>query len=267
MKLLTWNVARRTRMLPDQARAVGRQEPDVVCLQEVTASTLHRWREQLKAEGLTETADSGGRSERRLFNLTASRWPLTELQELELPQRERLLSVRVDADPGPVEIHNIHVPPAPSQGLDKVITLEEVHAGLARPFPGHRILCGDFNLPRREFPDGSIETFASNHPEAFERWDQAERLLLEGLADFGLVDCFRQIHGYDRFDISWSPASGRVGGHRLDHILASPGLRAIWCDYQHGWREQGLSDHSAMEAIFELVAARRESLPGTTGKG
>jgi endonuclease/exonuclease/phosphatase family metal-dependent hydrolase len=200
---------------------------------------------------LTEIVDSSGRSERRLFNLTASHWPVTELQELELPQRERLLSARIDATAGPVEVHNIHVPPAPSQGLDKVLTLEQVHAGLAGPLPGHRILCGDFNLPRREYPDGSIETFASNHPEDFERWDAAERLLLEGLGDSDLVDCFRRVHGYDRSDLSWSPASRRGGGHRLDHILASRGLNVLWCDYHHGWREEGLSDHSAMEAIFD----------------
>jgi hypothetical protein len=38
---------------------------------------------------------------------------------------------------------------------------------------------------------------------------------------------------------------------RLDHILASSELRPGDCEYIHGWRELGLSDHSAMEALFE----------------
>ncbi|MDQ2700767.1 MAG: endonuclease/exonuclease/phosphatase family protein [Actinomycetota bacterium] len=250
MKLLSWNVAGRTRVLPDQVRAVLRQEPDIVCLQEVRESTLPRWRDGLADAGLTEILDSDNRSERRLFNLTASRWQLFELEELALPQRERLLSVRVASDRGPVEVHNAHVPPAPSQGMNKVLTLETIFVALAAPFAGYRILCGDLNLPRAEFPDGTLETFASNHPEDYERWDRAERLLLEMLEPWGLGDCFRQLNGYDRSDISWAPVSGRARGHRLDHILASPGLNAVWCDYQHGWREAGFSDHSAIEAIF-----------------
>jgi hypothetical protein len=34
-------------------------------------------------------------------------------------------------------------------------------------------------------------------------------------------------------------------------VLASASLGAIWCDYQSDWREQGLSDHSAIETLFE----------------
>ncbi len=43
----------------------------------------------------------------------------------------------------------------------------------------------------------------------------------------------------------------RKAAHRLDHILASASLRSLACDYLHGWRDAGLSDHSGMEALFE----------------
>jgi hypothetical protein len=33
--------------------------------------------------------------------------------------------------------------------------------------------------------------------------------------------------------------------------MASVSLGPTYCDYVHEWREAGLSDHSAMEAIFE----------------
>jgi exonuclease III len=42
MKLISWNVAGRTAILPAQAAALARQEPDLVALQEVRASTLPR---------------------------------------------------------------------------------------------------------------------------------------------------------------------------------------------------------------------------------
>ena len=43
MKLISWNVAGRTAILPAHAAALARQEPDLVALQEVRASTLPRW--------------------------------------------------------------------------------------------------------------------------------------------------------------------------------------------------------------------------------
>ena len=39
LKLLSWNVAGRTKLLGDQIAAVARREPDLVCLQEIRPST------------------------------------------------------------------------------------------------------------------------------------------------------------------------------------------------------------------------------------
>ena len=115
------------------------------------------------------------------------------------------------------------------------------------------MLCGDLNTPRFESTDGEVETFASNHPLWEERWDAAERSLVEGLAEWDLHDSFRALNGYDRRDVSWvmNTRSRRKAGHRLDHVLASRSLNPVWCDYEHGWREAGLSDHSAIMAVFE----------------
>jgi hypothetical protein len=46
-------------------------------------------------------------------------------------------------------------------------------------------------------------------------------------------------------------------------VFASEGLMPLACDYLHDWREQGLSDHSALEADFEqiLIAIERPSTP------
>ena len=135
----------------------------------------------------------------------------------------------------------------------KVETCEALFERLARPANRHRVLCGDLNTPRLETADGEVETFASNHPLWEERWDAAERSLLVGLAEWDLHDAFRGLNGYDRRDVSWvmNTRSRRKAGHRLDHVLASRSLHPVWCDYEHGWREAGLSDHSAIMAVFE----------------
>jgi exonuclease III len=254
LSLLTWNVAGRTTLLGDQLSAVGRREADLVCLQEVRASTATAWRSSLAADGLVHVLESGGfRSGRRLFNLTASRWPLAELPAVGAPQPERVLSAVVDSPWGPIDLHNAHIPPAQRNGLVKVETCEALFERLARPAERHRILCGDLNTPRWERPTGEIETTAPEHPLHEARWDAAERSLLEGLREWDLSDAFRALNGWDRADVSWIFNTGNIrrSGHRLDHVLASSALRPVQCDYVHGWREAGLSDHSAMEAVFE----------------
>lgn len=272
MKLISWNVAGRSGVLAAQAEALARQEPDLVCLQEVRATTLGRWSEALAEIGLGELEDSSDFiGPRRFFNLTASRWGLRQLAPIGAPQPERVLSLAAQTPHGALELHNVHVPPAQSAGLLKVETCEAIHFALARPSDRHRVLCGDFNAPRMETAEGEVVTFAAERPERLERWDggerwsvaerwdAAERSILTGLADWGLVDVFRALHGYERQDASWAfnTRARRKSAHRLDHILASDGLNPVWCDYHHGWREAGLSDHSAIEGVFEPQPTRR----------
>ena len=254
LDLLTWNVAGRVTLQPQQAAAVARLGPDVVTLQEIRPSTADAWRGALAEAGLGHAVDSSRfRNGRRLFNLTAARWELTELPPIGAPQPERVLSAICESAAGPIEVHNAHIPPAPSNGLVKVETCEALYYALARQGERERILCGDLNIPRYETDAGEVATFASNHPEWEERWDAAERCLLVGLAEWDLVDVFRKLNGWERKDVSWvmHTRSVRKAGHRLDHVLASKGLNPRWCDYHHEWREAGLSDHSAMAARFE----------------
>jgi exonuclease III len=231
-----------------------RQEPDLVCLQEVRPSTAPHLTAALGGVGLAHAAESGEfRNGRRLFNLTVARWPLVTLPAVGAPFPERVLSLVVETPSGPLELHNAHIPSARNRGFLKIETCEAIRERLARPSDRHRVLCGDFNLPRAETTDGEVITFAEDHPEWLERWDAAERSIVPGLAEWDLADAFRALHGYERQDVSWvlHTRARRRAGLRLDHVLASASLRPRWCDYQHGWREQGLSDHSAIEAIFD----------------
>jgi exonuclease III len=254
MKLVTWNVAGRTRDLGRQGAALARQEPDLVCLQEVRPSTVAHFVEVLAEAGLEHALDSSEfRNDRRLFNLTVSRWPMLELPAIGAPLPERVLSTLVDTPSGPLELYHVHIPSARNRGIVKLETCEALSERLARPSDRHRVLCGDLNLPRAETMEGEVITFAADHPELLERWDRGERSILPGLEEWGLRDVFRTLHGFERQDASWvlHTRARRKAGLRIDHILASAGLVASWCDYHHGWREEGLSDHSALEAVFE----------------
>ena len=257
MRLVTWNVAGRVTRQPEQAQAVAGIGADVVALQEVTARTLPLWRAALADAGFAAceaTLDDPPATDRgRLLGvLVAAREPLKRLAPpADAPWPERVLCCRL----GEIEIVNLHSPIAPAPELAKIRTHEAVAAYLATRPPGPRVLCGDLNTPRRELPDGDVLTFAHDsagrlRPERGERWDRAERALVHTLREeYGWVDAFRALHGYEGRHASWTFAHDR-GGWRLDHVLAL-GLRPRASEYAHEWRRTGLSDHSALVVDLE----------------
>jgi endonuclease/exonuclease/phosphatase family metal-dependent hydrolase len=118
-----------------------------------------------------------------------------------------------------------------------------------------RVLCGDFNSPRRVGDDGYVLTWAQNERtgklrrDRGQRWDAAERSVIAGLRAFDLANVFDQApETGSRNDPTWVANNGV--GRRFDHIFASEALLPTACGYAHGWREHGLSDHSAVWADF-----------------
>ena len=271
MRLISWNIAGRVQKQPGQVEAVAERSPDVVALQEITLSTGPLWRSALPALGLpyvADTVDLAVRSGRRYAVLIASRWPLRTLspQAFDLPWQERLLSVTVAGPGGTLELHNTYIPTGASKAgaRFKLETLEGLYTGLACAAKRPRILCGDFITPQAETERGELVTFAQTlkpngevRPKrtvmgiAGTRWDSAERSVLRGLAPYDLSDVYRQLHGVQGQDVSWYAKNrDRLFGFRLDHVFAAQALNPIRCRYLHPWREQGLSDHAAMEVLF-----------------
>ena len=250
MRLITWNVNARVgrETMSGQSKAVIDRKPDLVALQELRTKSREPWHKALEDEGL-HVIDSFERLGARWnFNLLASRWPLTEIPTPEVPFPESLMGAVVHSDAGEIEVHVAHVPNGSTYGLKKVETFERIYERLARVSSGHRVLCGDFNSPETESPEGVVHTFGVPPPTP-DRWDAAERSVLLGLAAHDLADVYRGLYGYEARDASWY--SSRRNGFRLDHVFASRSLNAKDCSYHHNWREDGLSDHSAMEVIFE----------------
>jgi exonuclease III len=259
MLIVSWNVAGRVKHLPDQADALLGLGADMLCLQEVTRSTLPRWRALMRQAGYCAIEHGelppGGRA-RALTVLTASRSPLHAVLVDGVPWPERVLATHMSDG---TEVLNVHSPISPKPGLAKVRTHEAVHRHLADRTAGYaRILCGDLNTPRKELADGTVWTFARDRygrlrPERGERWDQAELALLSGLTPYGYRDAFRLLHPDAVDELSWEwPRWG--GGYRLDHLIVSSEFVVEECRYEHSWRENGLSDHSAVLARLSVRA-------------
>jgi exonuclease III len=252
VRVITWNVNRRVSVLAGQAVALAGREPDVVALQEVTERSWPLWRAALETIGLAHAAcslDGADRARRPITRrrtgvVIAARSPFALAEPLPVPWPETTLAAALrDA-----VVHTVHVPNA-ANGWIKPDTLAGLRAGLESG-TGPRILCGDLNTPRREKPDGTVISFARDsqerlRPERGDRWDGAELGVVPGLRELGFEDAFRSLHGYASKEPSWVWSHG--GGWRLDHLFAA-GLGIEAAVYHHGWRDDGLSDHSPLEA-------------------
>ncbi len=265
LRLITWNVARRRSRLVEQAAAVAGRAPSVVALQEVTRQTLPLWRRAFALMGLEHvrsTLDAAARSQaepsrRTTGVLLASRTPLHAVEHpLLVPWPETALGAAAETTRGLVEIFCVHVPNA-ANGSVKPQTLRRIRYDLAMARAGARVVCGDLNTPRRELPTGEVISFARDsrgrlRPERGTEWDEAELGVVPGLRDLGFHDVYRAVHGYGRREPSWTwkRIAGHPGGWRIDHIFATSELQPVDSRYHHLWREEGLSDHSALEADF-----------------
>jgi endonuclease/exonuclease/phosphatase family metal-dependent hydrolase len=255
--LVCWNVAGRLRRQAQQAAHVIALSPDIVCLQEVIARAVRPWSESLAAAGLCDvrvadvTAAVG--RDRPLLTLVASRWEQEPIAVVGVPWPERVLATRLAG----LEVIDVHSPISPKPRLAKVLTHEAVHAHLSAG-RGPRLVCGDFNTPRREHPDGRVWTFARDRygrlrADRGERWDAAELALIKGLEKHQFRDAFRSLHGFEQREPSWV-WQRFGGGYRLDHLIVSSEVQVPVCGYLHQWREEGLSDHSPLVAHIRWSA-------------
>jgi exonuclease III len=257
VRLITWNVNRRVSVLAAQAAALAGRDPDVVALQEVTKSSWPLWRAALETIGLPNALCSLDEADparqpitRRRTGVVIAARELARHESPAVPWPETTLAARIEG----VVVHAVHVPNA-ANGWIKPDTLAALRAGLEGG-SGPRVLCGDLNTPRREKPDGTVISFARDtkerlRPERGDRWDGAELGVVPGLRDLGFADAFREVHGYGAKEPSWVWQRHR-GGWRLDHVFAA-GLVVEAAVYHHDWRDDGLSDHSALEADLRLL--------------
>lgn len=248
MKVATWNVngirAREAQLLD----WLGRERPDIVCLQEIKASPDQIPPMLAQAAGYwCWWHGSGGYSGVGLLvreGLTAVP-PRVEPPPFDFESRALATTI------GGVTVASVYVP---NGGKDMAAKFRFV-ADLERLAHTHReqgraiVLCGDLNIAREEIdvhPKERKPTAIGQLPE--------ERAAFRRLLDAGLVDLARMLDpANDALFTWWAPWRNlrqRNIGWRIDYILASAPLaaHAVRCTSH---REIGTSDHAPVVAEFD----------------
>jgi exodeoxyribonuclease-3 len=226
LKLATWNVNSIKIRLPQLLAWLGRERPDVVCLQETKTEDLNFPTQDLREAGY-HSLFTGQRAYNGVAILT--RVPV-EGAAGSIPgfadEQKRVLAVTVDG----MRVVCVYVPNGESVASAKysykLSWLAALHAWLGQEIKTYpqMALLGDYNIAPEDRDvhdprlwDGKV-LFSEPERAAFRR--------LQGL---GLSDSFRLFEQPERSFSWWDyrmNAFKRNLGLRIDHILLSPGLAA-----------------------------------------
>ena len=281
MKIISWNLNARSNseMLSGQCDYLLGGSFDLITLQELSAKSEEFIKRFFGDKGgyflvssFDLTGDHSVLQGRRTFGeIIASRFRFSasDPSQVDIPFPERVLSVRL-VDPYPeLEIHTTHVTPESTNGVIKVEHFEGLYRFLNNTSQRPRILTGDFNSPQAEHADLGVVTWGQRispngqlryyiDPRwrdscSAERWDAAERNIIEHGSDLLLYDVFSASSKDNREGYSWiMKRKGRQTKRRYDHIFASRSIKTLDCYYDQEPREAGLSDHSPIIAELDF---------------
>ena len=247
MKIATWNVNGIRARQAQVQEWVERDQPDVLCLQEIKATPdqipamlfdLEQywcyWHGGKGYSGVALHVSKRIAPERPVFSHPAFDFE-NRIVEVTLPD---------------VTVASIYVPNGGKDFPAKMRFLESMDAYAAALQSSGRpiVLCGDLNIARTErdvHPKERKLRAIGQLPE--------ERALLETIIGRGLIDVGRSLDPDNDELFTWWPPwrsmRQRNIGWRLDYVLASASLasRAVSCPVQ---REVGTSDHAPVVATF-----------------
>jgi exodeoxyribonuclease-3 len=247
MKIATWNVNGIRARGAQMQEWVEREQPDVICLQEIKAAPDQvpaslcemdgywcYWHGSKGYSGVGLHISQGFSPERPVFDHPA------------FDYESRIATATVQG----VTFASIYVPNGGKDFPAKMRFLEslqqytaDLHASGQRA-----ILCGDLNIARAEIDVHPKE----RKPRATGQLPE-ERALLERIIGNGLVDTGRALEpDNDQMFTWWAPwrdMKARNIGWRLDYVLASESIfaKVEGCVIQ---REFGTSDHGPVVATF-----------------
>jgi exodeoxyribonuclease III len=247
MKIATWNVNGIRARQAQLQEWLEREQPDVVCLQEIKASAdqLPVWLCDLEGywcywHGGKGYSGVGLHVSKRLAPVRP------EFAHPAFDYENRIALVRLDT----VTVISVYVPnggkdfPAKIRFLDALEQFAADAAAEPRPI----VICGDLNIARTEMDVHPKE----RKPMSIGQLPQ-ERAQLERIIAHGLVDVGRALDPHnDQMFTWWAPWRNmrqRNIGWRLDYLLASEALfqRVRGCVVQ---RDFGTSDHAPVMADF-----------------
>jgi exodeoxyribonuclease III len=247
MKIGTWNV-NGIRARHAQVREwIEREQPDVVCLQELKAK-----REQVP-ETLCELAGYWcywhGASAYSGVGLHVRKERFREPPVFAHPAFDHETRI-VEATLGDLVVASVYVPNGGKDYAAKIAFVQAMidYAEAMRVAGRTLVICGDLNIARAErdvHPKERKPNIIGQRPE--------ERALFARLLEHGLVDVARALEpdndGLFTWWAPWRNLRERNIGWRLDYVLASAALaaRAASCPT---FREFGTSDHAPVLATF-----------------
>jgi exodeoxyribonuclease-3 len=258
LKIATWNVngirAREAQVL----EWVGRERPDVVCLQELKSTVAQVPASLCELQGYRcywhgERAYSG-------VGLHIRRDAFLEEPRFLHPTFDYETRI-VTAEMGDLNLVSVYVPnggkdfPAKMQFLREMERyVSEIHASGKR-----LVVCGDINITRTErdvHPKERNPALVGQRPEEREMF---ERILSQGLVDVGrAIDPDNE--NLFTWWAPWRNLRQRNIGWRLDYVMASEALasKATQCSV---YREVGTSDHAPVVAVFDLNGDAAKAQP------
>jgi exodeoxyribonuclease-3 len=247
MKIATWNVNGIRAREAQVVEWMAREEPDVLCLQELKAT-----RDQIPASlsGLESYWSywHGARAYSGVALLVrkacCAEHPLFTHPEFD--HETRIVSARI----GDVTISSIYVPNGGKDFVAKIRFLEALVDHARRMADDGRpvVFCGDLNVAHAAIdvhPKERKDTVIGQLPE--------ERALFDRLLGAGLVDVGRALDPANEELFTWWPPwrsmRQRNIGWRIDYVLASASLatRATSCA---AYRDVGTSDHGPVVATL-----------------
>ncbi len=251
MKIATWNVngirARSAQLLDFLAR----EQPDVVCLQEIKASPDQLTFELRDVEGYWSHWHGGkGYSGVALLISRSFDADGPEVVHPAFDFEQRICSATIATPTGDLTIASIYVPNGGRDFPAKLRFLEALETWAAdAQLSGRRlVLCGDLNVAR---------TDADIHPKE-RRPNQVgarpeERAVFEQMLSHDLVDVGRALDPTnDNLFTWWAPwrnMKQRNIGWRIDYVIASSTLAAT-ARSAVVHREFGTSDHGPLVVEF-----------------
>ena len=261
MKIATWNVNGIRARQAEVADWITREQPDVVCLQEIKAAP-----EQVP-ESLCQLMDKdywcfwhgGGGKGYSGVGLHVRKAIAPERPDFSHPPfdlENRVVVAKIggaggDGGGDSVAVASVYVPNGGKDYEAKLHFLEALigYAAAFRATGAPLVLCGDLNVARADMdvhPKERKATAVGQLPE--------ERALIERLLGEGLADVTRDLHpDDDQLFTWWAPWRNlrqRNIGWRIDYLLASAALarKATACT---SFREVGTSDHAPLVATFD----------------
>jgi exodeoxyribonuclease-3 len=249
VKIATWNVNGIRARQAQVQEFIEREQPDILCLQEIKAAVeqLPVWLCEL--EGYWCYWHGGKGYSGVGLHIRKARWPeRPAFHHPDFDHEHRIVTARLPE----ATVASIYVPNGGKDFAAKMRFLEAMDAYAAefQTSGTALVMCGDMNVARTEMDVHPKE----RKPRAIGQLPE-ERALIERILGRGLVDVHRQLDP-DNADLftwwaPWRNMKQRNIGWRLDYIFASQSMaaRAQSCVVQ---REVGTSDHGPVVASFDF---------------